>query len=254
MPRYKLTLEYNGTGFAGWQKQEDRPSIQQSLEEALLRLTGEQAEVVGAGRTDAGVHASGQAAHVDIVKKYDPYRLMMGLNAQLREGWEAGHPMRQAISVHKVEETAPDFHARFHATRRYYTYRILNRRAPAAMDSTFVWHVPVPLNTDAMHKAAQYLLGAHDFTSFRDSQCQAKSPLKTLDFLHVERNGEEIRIRTHARSYLHHQVRIIVGTLAEVGKGRWETYGVRDALEACDRTAAGPTAPAHGLCLTQVDY
>lgn len=251
MPRYKLTLEYNGEGYAGWQKQPDRPSIQESIEAALAKFCGEQVEVVGAGRTDAGVHATNQVAHIDLMKEWDPYNVMQGINFHLFGEVE---PSTNRIAITKAEKVADDFHARFSATRRYYIYRIVNRRARLGLDYGRAWMVSEPLNVDAMQEAANYLLGHHDFTSFRDSACQAKSPNKTLDYLDVKRYGEEIRVSTHARSFLHHQVRIMTGTLMLVGKGKWQPADVKKALEAKSRAAAGVTAPPDGLYLVGVSY
>jgi tRNA pseudouridine38-40 synthase len=249
MPRYKLTIEYDGTHYAGWQKQPDRPSIQESIEAALLKFCNEPVEVCGAGRTDAGVHATGQVAHIDLTKAYNPYNVMQGINFHL-----FGERETSSIAIVKAEPTADDFHARFSATRRYYVYRIINRRARLALESGRAWQIGETLDVEAMQKAAKELLGHHDFTSFRDSECQAKSPVKTLDYLDIKRYGEEIRISTHARSFLHHQVRIIVGTLIQVGKGKWTVVDVKKALDAKDRAQAGPTAPPDGLYLIQVDY
>lgn len=245
--RYKLTIEYDGSGFAGWQKQPDVPSVQQSLEEAVAKFCGELCEVVGAGRTDAGVHALGQVAHVDLPTEYDAYKVMQGLNFHMLES-------ARAIAVLDAEPVSDEFHARFSAIRRHYRYRIVNRRARAAIESGLVWQVGEPLNVEAMQEGAAHLLGHHDFTSFRDSECQAKSPMKTLDRLDVTQDDEHITITTDARSFLHHQVRNIVGTLVLVGKGRWEPVQVKEALDARDRAAAGPTAPPDGLYLTKVEY
>ncbi|MCE2926825.1 MAG: tRNA pseudouridine(38-40) synthase TruA [Rickettsiales bacterium] len=269
MPRYKLTIEYNGSGFAGWQKQPDRPSIQETIETATQKFSGEKIEVVGAGRTDAGVHATGQVAHIDLAKHYEPYKVMQGINFYLfqntipSETEGTFQPLDSSASTHdninkiaitNAQIVADDFHARFSATRRFYVYRIINRRARLGLDNGRAWQVPESLDIEAMQQAANHLLGHHDFTSFRDSECQAKSPLKTLDSLEVRRYGDEIRILTHARSFLHHQVRIIVGTLVQVGKGRWTADDVKQALEAKDRSAAGPTAPPEGLYLVGVAY
>ena len=245
MPRYRITVEYDGTPFVGWQRQENGPSVQQALEEAIAAMTGERVRVQGAGRTDAGVHALGQVAHFDLERAFSPHRLREGLNYHLRPA---------PVVVLEAEEAAADFHARFSATRRHYLYRILNRRAPPALDRNRVWHVPVPLDAGVMHEAAQVLVGRHDFTTFRASQCQADSPVRTLDFITVDRQGDEIQIRTHARSFLHNQVRSMVGSLKLVGEGKWTAGDLRKALEACDRTACGPVAPPHGLYLTRVDY
>ncbi len=248
MPRFKLTIEYDGSNYAGWQKQSDQPTVQQALEEAVLQLCGEHCDVVGAGRTDAGVHATGQVAHVDLPKDYDSYRVMQGLNYHML----ATAP---AVCILDAQAVPDDFHARFSATRRYYRYRIVNRPARLAIDLGRAWQVSGEhLDEQAMQIAANHLLGHHDFSSFRDSKCQAKSPLKTLDNLTVTRSGEDIIITTHARSFLHHQVRNMVGTLVLVGKGRWEPDEVKKALEARDRIAAGPTCPPDGLYLTKVEY
>lgn len=253
MARYKLTLEYDGKAYAGWQKQDHMPSIQQSIEEALFAFCGEPVEVHGAGRTDAGVHAAAQVAHIDLNCERDPYNIMQGINFYLFGG-HSETPNHNRIAITQVEKTGDDFHARFSAVRRHYVYRIINRRARLALEAGRAWHISEPLNEVAMNEAAQQLLGQHDFTSFRDTQCQAKSPLKTLDHMRVWRNGELILIETNARSFLHHQVRIMVGTLAMVGKGKWQPADVKTALEAKNRAAAGPTAPPDGLYLTKVDY
>ena len=245
MPRYKLTLEYDGTGLVGWQRQTNGLSVQEILETACGRLTGTSVLVQGAGRTDAGVHATGQIAHVDLPRPYEPARIRGALNFHVRP---------HAVSVLEVEAVPDAFHARVSATRRRYLYRILNRRAPPALERNHVWFVAVALDADAMAEGARHLVGHHDFTSFRASECQAPSPVKTLDLLEVERVGEEIRIITAARSFLHHQVRNMVGTLKLVGSGQWQPDDVATALAARARAAAGPTAPPEGLCLTEVGY
>jgi tRNA pseudouridine38-40 synthase len=245
MPRYKLTLEYDGGPFAGWQLQANALTVQGVLEEAVFRINGEAAVVHGAGRTDAGVHALGQVAHVDMKRAWDCYVLRNALNANVRP-----HP----VSVLLAEETPEDFHARFSARRRHYLFRILNRKAPPALERGKVWWIPVDLNTDAMHEAAQVLIGKHDFTTFRAAQCQAQSPEKTLDRLDVMRFGEDIEIRTDARSFLHHQVRSMVGSLKLVGEGKWRARDLKAALEAKDRAACGPVSPPDGLYLVRIDY
>lgn len=245
MPRYKLTIEYDGGPFVGWQLQPNGPSIQGVLETAVQAINGEPSLVQGAGRTDAGVHAFGQVAHVDLVKAWDNFVLCNALNAHVRP-----HP----ISVLAAEEVADDFHARFSATRRHYLYRILNRRAPPALEKTKVWWLPVSLDADAMHEAAQALIGKHDFTTFRSAACQAQSPVKTLDRLDVSRFGEAIEIKADARSFLHHQVRSMVGSLKLVGEGKWRMRDLKAALQAKDRAECGPVAPACGLYLVKVDY
>ncbi len=245
MPRYKLTIEYDGASFSGWQMQATELSVQGVLEKAIAVINGEPAVVHGAGRTDAGVHALGQVAHVDMAKRWVGFELRNALNANVRP-----HP----ISVLDASETAPDFHARFSATRRHYLFRILNRRSPPALDKGKVWWLPMELDAGAMHEAAQLLLGKHDFTTFRAAACQAQSPTKTLDRLDVERHGELIEIHTHARSFLHSQVRSIVGTLKLVGEGRWRAAEVKAALDAADRTCCGPVSPPDGLYLLRVEY
>lgn len=249
MPRYKLTLEYDGTGLAGWQKVPDRASVQSLLETAVLGFCGSAMEVVGAGRTDAGVHARAAVAHVDLPKDYSGFTVMQALNFHL-----LNEEKQRQVSVVHAERVADDFHARFHAVNRHYFYSILNRRAPSALDARYTWHVPEKLDAKKMQQAANHLLGHHDFTSFRDSECQAKSPEKTLDTLSVDRHGDDIHIRAAARSFLHHQMRIMVGTLVEVGRGKWDADAVKTALESRDRRAAGPTAPPHGLYLMGVEY
>lgn len=247
MTRYRLTVEYDGRGYVGWQRQENGPSVQAALETAVFGFCGEQAMVQGAGRTDAGVHATGQAAHVDIARDTDGETVRAALNAHLRL-------KKDAVSVIEARAVDDTFHARFSALERRYLYRILNRRAPSALDAGHVWHVARPLDADAMNRAAQRLVGHHDFTSFRASQCQAKSPVKTLTGLSVVRAGDEIRIVAWAPSFLHHQVRNIAGTLELVGAGKWTADDVGEALAARDRTRGGPTAPPDGLYLTDVIY
>ncbi|WP_374653311.1 tRNA pseudouridine(38-40) synthase TruA [Dongia sp.] len=245
MTRFRLTLEYDGGPFVGWQRQDNGPSIQQALEEAVLATVQEACLVYGAGRTDAGVHALGQVAHVDIGKPIEPNRLMAAINF---------HVKPQPIAVTSCEIAADDFHARFSATGRAYLYRIVNRRAPLTLDRGQAWLLSVPLDAAAMHRAAQRLVGRHDFTSFRATLCQAQSPVKTLDRLDVMRQGEEIQVIAEARSFLHHQVRNMVGTLRLVGEGKWSADDVTAALEARDRSASGPTSPPDGLYLTRVSY
>jgi len=245
MPRYKLTIEYDGEPFVGWQRQDNGPSVQAALEDAIFAFSGERAFIHGAGRTDAGVHARGQVAHFDLVAEKPAETVRAALNFHLKPN---------PIVVVLAEPAAPDFHARFSATWRRYRYRILNRRAPAALERGQLWHVGVPLDADAMAGAARVLLGRHDFNSFRSTACQASSALKTLDVLDVSRDGEEIRIDVGARSFLHNQVRILVGTLQLVGRGQWSRRDVEAALHARNRTRAGPTAPPHGLCLMEVRY
>ncbi len=245
MPRFALLVEYDGEPFAGWQRQANGPSVQQALEEAIAAMTGEETRVQGAGRTDAGVHALGQVAHVDLRRAWEAGRLRAGLNFHLRP---------QPVVVRVVARVAEDFHARFSATARHYLYRILDRPAPPALDRGRVWHVPRGLDAGVMHEAAQVLVGRHDFTTFRASQCQAASPVKTLDAISARRVGEEIHIHVSARSFLHNQVRSIAGSLKLVGEGKWTAGDLRAALDARERAACGPVAPAQGLYLVRVDY
>jgi len=245
MPRYKLTIEYDGGRYAGWQRQENGPSVQQAIEEAVSAFSQERVVVKGAGRTDAGVHATGQVAHIDLVRDWVADKVRDAINAHLRD---------EPIVILSAEQVADDFDARFSAVKRHYLYRISDRRAPPALDRGRVWHVPSRLDAEAMHEAARSLLGRHDFTTFRASECQAKSPVRTLDRLDVSREGEEIAIRASARSFLHNQVRSMVGTLKKVGEGRWPVSAVGEALAAQDRARSGPVAPAHGLYLVAVDY
>jgi tRNA pseudouridine38-40 synthase len=245
MPRYRLNIEYDGGPFTGWQSQAGGTSVQDVLERAVAVINGQPAMVYGAGRTDAGVHALEQVAHVDLAKSWDPFKLRNALNGNLRP-----HP----VSVLAALEVPDDFHARFSATKRYYLYRILNRRSPPALDKGKVWWLPVDLDADAMHEAAQQLVGKHDFTTFRAAQCQAASPVKTLDRLDVARYGELIEVRADARSFLHNQVRSMVGSLRQVGEGKWSARDMKRALDAADRSACGPVAPPEGLYLLRIDY
>jgi tRNA pseudouridine38-40 synthase len=245
MPRYKLLIEYDGTPFVGWQTQAAGVSVQGTLVSAIEALTGERAAVTGAGRTDAGVHALGQVAHFDAAKDFEPDTIRDGLNAHLRP-----HP----VAVLAAERVSADFDARFSAVRRHYLYRIVNRRADLALDSARAWRVPRPLDEAAMHAAAQRLVGKHDFTTFRAAECQAKSPVKTLDVFSVARERDEVRVTAAARSFLHHQVRSMVGSLVLVGDGKWSADDLEQALLARDRSACGPLAPPQGLYLVRVDY
>jgi tRNA pseudouridine38-40 synthase len=245
LPRYKLTIEYDGKPFCGWQRQADLMSVQQALEEAIERFSGERVTTQAAGRTDAGVHAFAQVAHFDLEAPRDTFRIREALNYHLKP-----HP----IAVLRAEQVPDDFEARFSAIARHYEYRILNRRARAALDMGRVWHVPVKLDAGAMHEAAQLILGQHDFTTFRAAECQAKSPVKTLDRLDVARQLDLVVVTASARSFLHHQVRSMVGSLKLVGEGKWTPQEFRAALDARDRSRCGPLARADGLYLTRVDY
>jgi tRNA pseudouridine38-40 synthase len=245
MPRYRLTIEYDGRPYSGFQAQAVLPSVQGAIEAAVKAFTGQELRIAAAGRTDTGVHATGQVVHVDLERDWPAETVANALNA---------HLVREAVSVLDAVVVSDDWHARFSANERRYLYRILNRRAPPALEAGKVWHVKKAIDAEAMHAAAQALVGLHDFTTFRDMACQAKSPLKTLDVARVSRVGDEVRLEFSARSFLHRQVRSMTGTLAEVGVGRWTPDDVRAALEARDRTACGPVAPADGLYLTGVGY
>jgi tRNA pseudouridine38-40 synthase len=245
MPRYRLTIEYDGRPYNGFQAQASQPSVQGAIEAAVKAFSGQAIRIAAAGRTDTGVHATGQVVHVDLERDWPAETVMNALNA---------HLVREAVSVLDAVVVSNDWHARFSANERRYLYRILNRRAPPALEAGKVWHVKKPIDAEAMHTAAQALVGLHDFTTFRDMACQAKSPLKTLDVARVSRVGDEVHLVFEARSFLHRQVRSMTGTLAEVGVGRWTADDVRAALEARDRTACGPVAPADGLYLTGVGY
>ena len=245
MPRYRLTIEYDGTPFVGWQMQARDLSVQGALTAAVRAFCGEDVIVQGAGRTDAGVHALAQVAHISLRAAHRPDTIRDALNAHLRP-----HP----VAVLAAEPVADDFDARFSALRRHYLYRIDNRRADLTLDRLRAWKVARPLDASAMHMAAQGLLGRHDFTTFRAAECQAASPVKTLDVLTVERDGTALAIRTTARSFLHNQVRSMVGSLVLVGEGRWSAADLAGALAACDRAACGPVVPPHGLYLAGVDY
>jgi tRNA pseudouridine38-40 synthase len=245
MPRYKLTVEYDGRPFAGWQIQADQLTVQGLLTAAVEALSGDKTLVQGAGRTDAGVHARAQVAHADLTKEWDTDTIRDALNAHLRP-----HP----IAILAAERAADDFNARTSAIRRHYLYRIINRRADLTLEAGRAWRVPRPLDAAAMHKAAQCLIGKHDFTTFRSTECQAKSPVKTLDILKVERSGEDVYVTSVARSFLHNQVRSMVGSLVPVGEGKWSPDDLAKALEARDRAACGPVAPPDGLYLMKVEY
>lgn len=245
--RYKITVEYDGTGLLGWQKQLDGPSVQEYLEKAVFGFLGQNTEVYGAGRTDAGVHALGQVAHFDLETTIDPFRVREAMNAHLRN-------LDAPVSVLKAELADENFNARFSAKGRSYIYRITNRRSPLVLDKYRSWWVYVPLDVEKMRAGAKFLLGHHDFTSFRAAKCQAKSPVKTLDKLDIVQNGENIAFYVEARSFLHHQVRNMVGTLKLVGDGHLTPEDIETILESKNRASAGPTAPAHGLYLNQIAY
>ncbi|HRD27339.1 MAG TPA: tRNA pseudouridine(38-40) synthase TruA [Caulobacter sp.] len=245
MPRYRLTVEYDGRPYRGFQAQGGLPSVQAAIETAVLGFTGETLRIHAAGRTDTGVHATGQVIHLDLAKDWPADVVRDALNA---------HLVKEAVVVLDAVVVDSDWHARFSATGRRYLYRILNRKAPPALDRGRVWHVRKPLDAAAMHEAARVLIGHHDFTTFRDMQCQAKSPMKTLDAARVAREGEAVLLTFAARSFLHRQVRSMTGSLVEVGLGRWTAADLAAALEARDRTACGQVAPPDGLYLTDVDY
>jgi len=245
MPRYKLTIEYDGAPFVGWQVQDNGPSVQAALAAAIEAFSGERVAVQGAGRTDAGVHALGQVAHFDLASEREPDTVRDAVNAHLRP---------QPVAVLAAERAAPDFDARRSAVRRHYLYRIANRRPDLAIERGRLWRVPRALDAAAMHHAAQRLVGKHDFTTFRSTECQAKSPEKTLDRLDVSRDGDEIRVVAVARSFLHNQVRSMVGSLVQVGDGKWGADNLARALDARNRAACGPVAPPEGLYLVRVDY
>ena len=245
MPRYKLIIEYDGTPYVGWQTQDNGPSVQSALSGAIAAFSGERPAVQAAGRTDAGVHAVGQVAHVDLAKDWDGDTVRDAINFHLRP---------QPIAVLTAEPVPADFDARFSATKRHYLYRIVNRRADLTLDLNRAWRVPRALDDVVMHVAAQRLLGRHDFTTFRSTECQAKSPVKTLDRLDVARDGDSIRVTASARSFLQHQVRSMVGSLVHVGEGKWSVRDLADVLAARDRTRCGQVAPPHGLYLVRVEY
>jgi tRNA pseudouridine38-40 synthase len=247
MPRFKLTIEYDGTPYVGWQAQKNGHAVQWALENAIEAMTGERLRLMCAGRTDAGVHALAQVAHADLARDWKPESLRDGLNTALRQRDEL-------ISIITVKPVPESFNARLGARKRHYLYRIINRRQPSPLEFRRAWHVPRPLDADAMHDAAQRLLGHHDFTTFRASGCQAHTPIKTLERLDVSRSGEIIEIRASARSFLHHQVRRMVGSLEMCGSGKWTADDLQQALEAMDRQRSGQQAPAWGLYFTGVDY
>ncbi len=245
MPRYKLVIEYDGTPFAGWQRQANAPSVQQAIEEALQRFTGEDLRIQCAGRTDAGVHATGQVAHFDLSRPWRTDTIRDALNAHLKP---------RPVAILSATEISAEFNARMSAVKRHYRYRVLNRRAPPAIERHALWHVPFALDAGIMEEAAQVLVGRHDFTTFRASECQADSPVRTLDRFEIGRDGELITIEASARSFLHSQVRSMVGTIVQAGNGRWSIADVRAALEARQRSACAPLAPPQGLALIGVDY
>lgn len=247
MIRYRIDIEYDGQGYAGWQRQAVLPSVQQAIETAIFAFSGENVTLRGAGRTDAGVHATAQVAHFELSREFDIEKVQGALNAHLKMAGES-------IAILAAARVADDFDARFSAKARHYLYVILNRRAPPALMRGHVWHVPRPLDAEAMHEAGQRLLGKHDFTTFRSVQCQSASPVKTLDRLDVVRNGDLVEIHASARSFLHNQVRSMVGSLKRVGEGGWSADDLADALKAADRSRCGQVAPPDGLYLMRVDY
>lgn len=243
--RFRLTIEFDGRPFMGWQRQAHGPSVQAAIEEAAQLILGEPVLVFAAGRTDAGVHGLGMVAHIDVARPISPFRLMEGINARLRPN---------PVAVLACEQVSSDFHARFSCVARHYAYRIVNRRAPLTLDAGQAWRIAGNLDSDAMHAAAQLLVGRHDFTTFRSVHCQADSPVRTLDRLDVLRDGQRITVLASARSFLHHQVRSMVGCLALVGEGKWSGDDLRRALEARDRAALGLNAPPDGLFFLRADY
>lgn len=245
MPRYRFTVEYDGTAYNGFQAQKDQPTVQGALEAAIKAFSGQDIRIAAAGRTDTGVHATGQTCHVDLDKAWPARTVMNAMNA---------HMMNERVAVLDCVPVSDDWHARFTANGRKYLYRILNRPGRPALDQGRVWHVKKPLDAEAMHAAAQYLLGQHDFTTFRDAQCQAQSPIKTMDVARVTRVGDEVHLVFEARSFLHRQVRSMTGSLAEVGLGRWSPQDMKAAIDAADRTRCGAVAPSDGLYLTGVTY
>ncbi|MBA3676377.1 MAG: tRNA pseudouridine(38-40) synthase TruA [Sphingosinicella sp.] len=245
MTRFRLIIEYDGRPFMGWQRQPHGPTVQQAVEAAIFAITGERAVLHAAGRTDAGVHALAMAVHVDVQRPISAFRLTDAINAKLRP---------QPVAILSAEEVPQDFHARFSCIGRRYLYRIINRRSPLALEAGRAWRIPVVLHADAMHKAAQLLIGSHDFTTFRSAHCQSQSPVKTLDRLTVRRLGDKIEIEAAARSFLHHQVRSMVGCLQLVGRGRWSARDLKQALEAKDRAALGLNAPPDGLYFVEALY
>ncbi|TIM41130.1 tRNA pseudouridine(38-40) synthase TruA [Mesorhizobium sp.] len=247
MPRFRLVIEYDGSLYAGWQRQADQPSVQQAIEQAIEKFCGEQVSLRGAGRTDAGVHATGQVAHVDLIRAWPDDKVRDAVNAHLQAA-------KARIAILNAAVVPDSFDARFSAIGRHYLYRIVNRRAPAALDKGKIWWVPKRLDAGAMHDAAKVLLGRHDFTTFRSTQCQADSPVRTLDRLDVSRLGDVIEVRASARSFLHNQVRSMVGSLKRVGEGGWTIADLKAALDARDRAACGQVAPPDGLFLIGVDY
>lgn len=245
MTRYKCIIEYDGTNFSGWQRQSHHYSIQQSIEEAIKAFCGEDVQVTASGRTDAGVHARGQVIHFDLAHERPEFKVMSAVNHHLQPN---------PIAIIECNVIHKEFHARFSSLKRFYEYKIVTRRAPLTIDSNRAWHIPVALDIEKMREGAKYLLGQHDFTSFRDSECQAKSPIKTIDNIVIEQNGNNISIKISAQSFLHHMVRNITGTLRYVGEGKFTPQDIEKILDAKDRTKAGPTAPACGLYFMGVEY
>lgn len=245
--RFRFVIEYDGAPYLGWQSQSEGRGVQDAIERAIAKMNEGLRRLIVAGRTDAGVHALGQVAHVDLGKDWDPRVLMTALNAHLEQADEA-------VSILACEKADATFSARLHAKRRHYRYRILNRRAPPALERRRVWHITKPLDVAAMHEAAQSILGKHDFTTFRAARCQAKSPIRTLERLDVTASGDEVHIEASARSFLHHQVRSMVGTLEKIGRGSWPVSAMREVLDAKDRARCGPVAPPDGLYFLEVDY
>lgn len=245
MQRWKLVIEYDGTDFFGWQKQKKHRTVQETIEKALKAFSKESIEIYGSGRTDAGVHSTGQVAHFDMKRDMEEFQVLEALNSFLK---------KSGVSILEAKKTDSDFHARFSAKRRSYTYKILNRRSPSALDRERVWHIKYDLDVEKMQKAANLLIGQHDFTSFRAANCQSNSPIKSIDYIKFHKKGNLISMDISAKSFMYHQVRNIIGTLVEVGGGKISVQEFKDILEARDRTKAGVTAPACGLYFTKIDY
>ena len=252
MPRFKLTIEYDGSGLCGWQRQNENYSVQAAIQKALFKATGQQVEVIASGRTDAGVHATGQVIHFDADEKWSDFKIKEAINFHLRRDEQL--PFEGQVVAIESEIASPEFHARFDARKRHYLYRIINRRAHLSLEQNRAWHIVENLDSAAMHEAAQILVGKHDFTTFRSTECQAKSPIKTIDEINVSQSNELIEIKISARSFLHHQVRNIAGAMRLIGNQKWSQTSLKCALNSQNRIYGPPTAPPYGLYLVKVDY